>query len=300
MKKIIILLSLIIFCFTTNAQNKVGGKFFIGIIKTPQNTGVNFIDFDVSDYLRFPPPDDARAHIPLGEKDLSSPNWGLNLGVIAPINKQFDFLLDFQFSFGNSYNGLFLFGSTFNVVNNNYFTFGPTAKIGFAYTKIYLGKVSVDNANAVVTAEGDFYDGDNMSASVFGFAYQVGFTGTCKLNKKLSLFGQFGLGGAIMGLMSIEVTPYEGPEFNINLSSKDCVEEGKYNYIGFTPKVKSYGPLIFNAENCLLFRKNRFLVLANRFLIFVHMILVEVNVIHAGTNVIHVGVNVIHAGVNVI
>jgi len=42
--------------------------------------------------------------------------------------------------------------------------------------------------------------------------------------------------------MTIEVIPSNGdPKFNIDLSSKDCVEEGTYDYIGFTPKVKSFG-----------------------------------------------------------
>ena len=241
MKRNIILVAFILICFTLKAQNKENGNFFIGIIQTPHNTGYDLISFDVSDYLRYPPPTDARAHIPLGDKNLSIPNWGFNLGVTAPINQQFDFLLDAQFSFGNSYNGLIFLGTTFNVVKNNYFTFGPTAKVGFTYSKIGLGKVSVYGAPNVATAEGDFYDGDNIAASVCGFAYQIGFTGTCKLGKKLSLFGQFGLGGAYLSLMNIEVTPYEGSPFNIDLSSKDCVEEGGYNHINFSPRVKSYG-----------------------------------------------------------
>ncbi len=241
MKKIITIIVILMMSIAVNAQNKETGKFFIGIIKTPQNTGYNFISFDVSDYLRFPPPNDGWARIPLGEKNLSSPNWGLNFGVIAPINKEFDFLLDLQFSFGNSLNGLFLFGTTYNVIKTDVFAFGPTVKVGFTYSKIDLGKVSVHNANYIATAEGDFYDGDNISASVYGFAYQAGFTSTCKLSKKVSLFGQFGIGGAYLGLMDIEVTPYSGPKFNINLSSKDCVEVDSYNHIGFTPKVKSYG-----------------------------------------------------------
>ncbi|MFZ4401870.1 MAG: hypothetical protein ACOYO1_17705 [Bacteroidales bacterium] len=224
------------------AQNKEAkGKLFIGIINTPKNTGYNFISFEVSDYLRFPPPNDGRAYIPLGEKNLSLPNWGINLGVSAAVYKQFDALLDLQFSFGNSFNCLFLVGSTFNVLKTNTFSFGPTAKIGFAYSKIDLGNVSVYNANYVATAEGDFYDGDKIGATVFGFAYQLGVTGSCKIMKNLSLFGQFGIGGAYLGLMTIEVTPTEGSQFNINLSSKDCVEDGTYNHIGFTPKIKSYG-----------------------------------------------------------
>ncbi len=242
MKRITMIIALMLIGFTMKAQNNESAKLFIGIIKTPQNTGYNFISFDVSDYLRFPPPTDGWAHIPLGDKNLSTPNWGLNLGVSAPINKQFDFLFDVQLSFGHSFNALFLLGTTFNVVKNNYFSFGPTVKVGYTYSNIPLGQVSVFNANYVSTYEGDLYPGDNISTSVYGFAYQAGFTGTCKLSRKLSLFGQFGIGGAILGLMNIEVTPSNGaPKFNIDLSSKDCVQEGSYDHINFTPKVKSFG-----------------------------------------------------------
>ena len=241
MKRTIILAVVMFICFTIKAQNKENGKFFIGIIRTPQNTAHDFISFDVSDYLRFPPPNDGWAHIPLGEKNLTLPNWGVNLGVSVPVSKQFDFLMDLQFSVGNSVNYLIMFGTTFNVVKNKYVTFGPTAKVGFAYTTIGLGDVSVYNANYVATENGDFYDGYHISASVFGFAYQLGFTGTCRLTKRLSLLGQFGLGGAYMGMMNIEVTPTDGSPFKLDLSSKDCVEENSYRHIGFTPRVKSYG-----------------------------------------------------------
>ncbi|MEI6695318.1 MAG: hypothetical protein WCO13_04550 [Bacteroidota bacterium] len=246
MKRFILFFSLLLSVFATNAQNNANDsqceKFFIGIINTPRNTAYNFLSFDVSDYLRNPSPNDSRAHIPLSDNSLSLPNWGLNVGMTAPINRDFDFMLDLQFSFGNSFNFLIFAGSTFNVIKTNIFSFGPTAKLGFTYSKIELGKVTVSGASSVVNTEnGAYYSGDDLSASLYGVAYQLGCTGICKIKKNLSLIGQIGIGGAYLGLMSIDVTHESDDPFKIDLSSKDCVEVGRYKQVDFTPKVKSYG-----------------------------------------------------------
>lgn len=235
MKKVLILLIACFLILEVNAQNKKDKAYpFIGIIQTPPNTAYNFNSFDIIDNYGY------RAHIPLGDQKLSQQNWGFNLGASVPMIKHLNFLADMQFSFGKAFNFLFLLGPAFNIVESNIFTFGPTVKAGFAYTYIGLGEVTT-NGSYVLMGNGKIFDGDKMHANLYGVCYQLGVFGSCRLNKKISLFSQFGLGGAYLGLMDIRITPYEGEPFNIDVSRNDCVEPNSQTPISFTPKVKSYG-----------------------------------------------------------
>ena len=235
MKKIFILLIAFYLINDLSAQNNLDRAYpFIGIIQTPRNTAYNFNSFDIIDN------DGYRAHIPLGERSLSPTNWGFNLGASLPMINHLNFLADMQFSFGKTFNFLFLIGPAFNLLESKIFTFGPAVKAGFAYTYIGLGEVTT-NGSYVLMGNGKIYDGDNIHANLYGVSYQLGVFGSCRLNRKLSLFSQFGLGGAYLGLMNIKVTPYEGEPFIIDVSRNDCVETGTHTPISFTPKIKSYG-----------------------------------------------------------
>jgi len=230
---------LMLFNFILKAQDFSSVSYFAGIIMTPSMKGENFSTFDVSDFIRYPNAE-GRVVIPLGEKQLSGPGFGLNMGAIMPVGK-LDGLFDLQLRFNKVLGVNLLVGGTYNIVMKDKLSFGPTVKIGFSYNQLDFGATTVYGTPPVIAAGGSFYSGDNVATTLSGLAYQFGVSAKYGLKDNITLLTQLGFGGAKLGDMKVQVTTTSDESFTIDLTSSDCVEHLGYKHIDFIPKAKSAG-----------------------------------------------------------
>lgn len=129
-----------------------------------------------------------------------------------------------------------------NLTGDEKFSIGFIPKVGYMRGNIDFGKVEVlpGKTPPVITPEGTFYTGDEISAKVSGIAIQAALNASYSLTKSLSIGGQFGWSQALFGDMKIKAG-----DITLDMDSPVLVKKDLSSaQAGIDPKAESSGLLL--------------------------------------------------------
>lgn len=235
------LLIFTLFCLQLGAGLARGDwNYYLGAVQLPlEISGVE--DIAVSDWQNYGlGPAEGRVVLPLSGGAAEGSHWGAALGAYRYFTPRMSYLMEGQIAFASSTNLInLLVGLNWDMLRVGRFTLGFMPKIGYALGYVNFGKTVVlpGKTPPIITPEGTFDEGEEISASLGGFCYQVAVQADYAFTDKLSLTFQAGWVQAFFGNLTIKAG-----DVNLDMDSPAVVKnDGSAVQAGISPLAKSEG-----------------------------------------------------------
>lgn len=219
---------------------RAGWNYYLGAAQLPlEISGVE--DIAISDWQNYGlGTAEGRVALPLSQGAASGQHWGATLGGYRYFAPRIAYLVEGQIALANGANLINLFlGLNWDMIQAGRFTLGIMPKVGYALGYVSFGKTEVlpGKTPPVITPEGTFYEGQDISASLGGFAYQIALQANYALTNRLSLTFQAGWTQAMFGKLTLKAG-----DVYLDMDSPAVVKnDGTATQAGISPEAQSAG-----------------------------------------------------------
>lgn len=208
MRKILALILLITISYT---QSYSQISLEIGYYSMSKLKTKNFNDFHISDWELYglgQNTGESRMLVPLSSKHFYKECQSIYFAFGFDISKRFSIVFDLPIIIDQEIIGVDVnIGGIFNFINNESFTLGTIAKLGYANRSFKLENLKIVEGYSKPLEIGDetYLDGFTLDAAFMGMSYNVGLTSRIYFIKNFFyLHGEIGYGGGIFGDIKFE------------------------------------------------------------------------------------------------